>query len=59
MGARGGPQPPKGRELVIVDLTHATMMTRFGMIGSAGLERTGRGIWFLGGGHASYERVGH
>jgi hypothetical protein len=25
-GAEGGPQPPEGRELVIVDLGHATMM---------------------------------
>ena len=25
-GAEGGPQPPQGRELVIVDLGHTTMM---------------------------------
>jgi len=25
--AEGGPQPPEGRELVIVDLWHLTMMT--------------------------------
>ena len=27
-GANGGPQPPQGRELVIVDLRHPTMMPR-------------------------------
>jgi hypothetical protein len=25
-GAEGGPQPPQGRELVTVDLSHATIM---------------------------------
>jgi hypothetical protein len=31
--AEGGPQPVEGRELVIVDLRHTTMMTRFCVLG--------------------------
>jgi hypothetical protein len=29
--AEGRPQPPQGRELVIIDLGHTTMMPRFGV----------------------------
>jgi hypothetical protein len=32
--AKGRPQPPQGRKLVIVDLGHTTMMTGSACIGS-------------------------